>query len=289
MPPLLAPLVPALIILLGLAPIVVLVYWWRRKNRLYARQSPLTRNLLRPPGHSLRLKVEGFDSQIGLHLMAITVVPTMIFAAHVSQSYYGRVPESALRTGVLAAMFVAFIAVVGKRLLRLVDQRRLFALGLDGELATAEELNQLMRDGCRVFHDVPIQYGNVDHVVVSPSGVYAVNTKMLGKRPKGNDNAEVTVDHFTNIIQFPDRPYHIQVDKLKMEAKCLSRWLTSAIGAKKEVVVEPMLALPGWFIREADRPRGGICHQSRQPAAVLHPAESPMPVRRNDSADRPPA
>ena len=48
--------------------------------------------------------------------------------------------------------------VCGRKLLRLLNERKSYALGLDGELATAEELNQLMRDGCRVFHDIPFRH-----------------------------------------------------------------------------------------------------------------------------------
>ena len=59
---------------------------------------------------------------------------------------------------------------------------------------TSEELNQLMLDGCRVFHDIPFPYGNIDHVVVSRSGVYSVNAKMCGK-PKEGGSVDVVVDH----------------------------------------------------------------------------------------------
>ena len=255
---LLAPLVPLLIVFLGFVPIVALVFWWRRNSQLHARQSPLTRNLLRPPGHSLRQKIEDFGAQIDLHVIGMILVPSLLYSFHITQSYIGGTPENGWRIGISILVALAFVVVVGKRLHRLLNERKLFALGLDGELATAEELNQLMLDGCRVFHDVPIRYGNVDHVVVSPSGVYAVNTKMLGKRPKNDGNAEVTVDHAKNIVQFPDRQYHIPVEKLMTEAKCLAGVLTSAVA--EQVVVEPMLALPGWFIKE--RIGAGLCSSS---------------------------
>jgi homoserine kinase len=54
----------------------------------------------------------------------------------------------------------------------------------------AEEINLLMLDGCRVFHDVPIEpYGNIDHVIVAPSAVYAVETKTRRKRKALPKNA----------------------------------------------------------------------------------------------------
>ena len=105
-----------------------------------------------------------------------------------------------------------------------------------------------MLDGCRVFHDVPIQYGNVDHVVVSHSGVYAVNFKMLGKLPKNGGNVEVTVDNATNVLRFPDRTVQIPIEQLTTEARCLSDFLTKAVG--KQIKAEPMLALLGWFVKD---------------------------------------
>lgn len=244
----LAALVPALILVLGGVVVVALAYWWQRNHRLHSRQSPLTRDLLRPPGHSLRGKIASIDFDIALYAFALLAVPLVMYTMHVSQSYFGGVPESWLRIGA-SLLFIAVAEIwIGKRLLISLKERRDHAFGLDGELATAEELNQLMLNGCRVFHDVPIQYGNVDHVVVSHSGVYAVNTKALGKLPSNDGNANVIVDHTKNVIRFPDWTYSIPIDQLTREAKCLSDYLTNAVG--KQIKAEPMIALPGWYIKE---------------------------------------
>src|SRR5262249_19244830 len=54
---------------------------------------------------------------------------------------------------------------------------RNYVLRLRAERAVGEELNQLMLDGCHVFHDYPVSRGwNINHVVVAPSGVYAIET-----------------------------------------------------------------------------------------------------------------
>jgi hypothetical protein len=50
-------------------------------------------------------------------------------------------------------------------------------MGGDAEEWTAEELEELDRRVWRVFHDVPVRYGNVDHVAVGPGRVYAIETK----------------------------------------------------------------------------------------------------------------
>ena len=153
-----------------------------------------------------------------------------------------------MRIGVSLVMGLAFVVVVAKRLVRLLNDRKHAVVGLDGELATGEELNQLLLHGCRVFHDVQFRYGNIDHVVVSQSGVYTVNTKIHGKPPQGDGHVELTVDHEKNFVQFPDGPCRIPIEQLTTEAKWLSDFLTKAVGQR--VAAEPILALPGWFIKE---------------------------------------
>jgi hypothetical protein len=83
------------------------------------------------------------------------------------------------------AAFVAGLLVGGLGLLWnafLVSQgiaQRL--MGGDAEEWTAAELKKLDRRW-RVFHDVPLQWGNVDHVVVGPGRIYAVETKWTSSR-----------------------------------------------------------------------------------------------------------
>ena len=188
------------------------------------------------------------NDEINLSLLATAVIPAMVFAVHVSQSYFGGLPESAVRVVVSVVLASAAAVIAGWRLLKLIQDRKWKILGLEGELATGEELNQLMLDGCRVFHDIPYTYGNIDHVVVSQSGVYSVNTKMRGKPKTGEGGAEITVDQKEGIVKFPDQEYRIQVGQFEAEVNWLGQHLTSAVG--QPVKVEPILALPGWFVKE---------------------------------------
>jgi hypothetical protein len=50
-------------------------------------------------------------------------------------------------------------------------------MGVDAERWTAAELAKLDSRVWTVFHDVPIDEGNVDHVVVGPGRVFAIETK----------------------------------------------------------------------------------------------------------------
>ena len=240
---------PVLLFVLGFLPLVLCVGYWRRLQSQKTRQNPLTRSLLRSPGHSLRKKIDDLDTEVNSTLTAWMMLPAIMCIYHLSDSYFREAPESAIRIILELLVVVAFSLLIGRTLLRKLDELRQFKLGLEGELATGQELDQLMLDGCRVFHDIPFPYGNIDHVVVSRSGVFTVNTKMRGKPKEGEGKAEIVVDYENNEIRFPDFKWRIPNKQLETEARWLSQHLSAAMG--ETIEAEPILALPGWFI--ADR------------------------------------
>ena len=71
------------------------------------------------------------------------------------------------------------------------DHVRAWAVGAEGERRTAEVLAHLESDGYRVLHDrrIPGSRGNIDHVVVGPTGVYVVETKSWSGAVRLRDGA----------------------------------------------------------------------------------------------------
>lgn len=61
--------------------------------------------------------------------------------------------------------------------LRLIPRARSLVRGERGELKVAEALEELRSAGYRVFHDLVRDGFNIDHVVVGPGGVFAIETK----------------------------------------------------------------------------------------------------------------
>jgi hypothetical protein len=222
---------------------------WCFRARKPIRANPLTKDLIRPPGHSLARKIADLDFDQTGHLAMLFCLPAFAYGVHVTQSHYFAIPESSVRVVGLTLTVAVFCWLIGRRLAKNSSVIRRLQLALEGEQFVGEELNQLMLDGCRVFHDIPYLYGNIDHVVVSVSGVYAVNTKMHGKLLGDARDAKVVVDYSTATLKFPDRDIPLPKDQLEAEVRWLSEHLSSSTGFP--VVAEPMLALPGWFI--ADR------------------------------------
>lgn len=50
-------------------------------------------------------------------------------------------------------------------------------LGRDGERDVGQFLERLRENGAKIFHDIPGDGFNLDHVVVHSSGVYVIETK----------------------------------------------------------------------------------------------------------------
>jgi hypothetical protein len=51
--------------------------------------------------------------------------------------------------------------------------------GAQGEKQTAKQLRPLLRDGWVLLNDVESRYGNIDHILVGPAGVFVLETKNL--------------------------------------------------------------------------------------------------------------
>jgi hypothetical protein len=124
-------------------------------------------------------------------------------------------------------------------------QVRHLGLGLAAERATGEELNQLMRDGFYVFHDFQADKFNIDHVLIGPTGEYAVETKSRWK-PVGKGKDGATTHRVGETLQFPTYINQDWIPQADRQARWLQKFLRGSVG--KEVHVQAVLALPGWFI-----------------------------------------
>ena len=108
-----------------------------------------------------------------------------------------------------------------------------------------------MREGAFVFHDVPGEKTfNVDHVVVSTRGIFAVETKGFSKpNVPGTDAATVIYDGAS--LKFPTWVGSQPLAQAQRQAKWLSTWLSSALAVKIDAT--PVLALPGWFVEQKEQ------------------------------------
>ena len=240
-------LIPLALILGTMLVPLGIVYGVRYGIKRKKRRSPLKDNFLRSPGESLREKIDALTEDILFYLAFMPVVPLAVYSIHVSQSYFGGTPETASRTIGSILLGLAMTLYFAVKLVKLLESRRKFRLGYEAELATGQELNALMLDGFRVYHDFPAEGFNIDHIVVGPCGVFAVETKGRAKPTTGNGMADAQIIYDGESLRFPKWVETKPLEQAKSQAEWLRKWLSSATG--ESVGVQPVLSLPGWFVK----------------------------------------
>ena len=244
---------PALIYIVLLAAVVAIVLgsmslWRYLDYRRRPRRTPLSTGLLRPPGHSLSQQIKKLETALDQWVLFMVMTPVALTSA-----FFGQWALSENRPGVTfialsAVVFGLFFVYLLYRVIQLMKRRRNMQLGYDCELAMAQELNALARKGYYVFHDVPADSFNIDHVTVGPTGVVAIETKGRPK-PLGKDGQAIARMRFEQgRLQFPGWSERKPLDQATRQARWLAKWLSEATG--EPVPVKPALIFPGWYVEQ---------------------------------------
>ena len=101
--------------------------------------------------------------------------------------------------------------------------------------------------GYRVFHDFPGgPRWNIDHVVVGPSGVYAIETKTRSKRaaPGAASPHEAVFDG--RVIRFPSGEDAAPLIQAQRNAQSLGQFLLKSTNQQPKI--HAIVALPGWYV-----------------------------------------
>jgi hypothetical protein len=118
-------------------------------------------------------------------------------------------------------------------------------LGRDGERVVGQFLDGLRVNGARIFHDVPAQGFNLDHVVISDRGVYVIETKTYSKP---HADAKVTFADGKLLVagRAMDRD---PIKQVRGEIDWLRRMLEES--TSKRFAVRGVVVFPGWWVDPA--------------------------------------
>jgi hypothetical protein len=116
---------------------------------------------------------------------------------------------------------------------QLMPQARNLKRGERGELKVAEALEDLRAEGYRIIHDIVRDGFNVDHVVVGPGGVFAIETKFKS----GYGQIEFRNGEGLFVGGFPDendclkqaRGNASEMNRLIRENCGMNRWVTPLV------------------------------------------------------------
>jgi hypothetical protein len=217
--------------------------------------NPLTKSMRRPPGAELGRKLGAAQLEAGFDALELVlagmVLPFLVAVVVInSQS-----PSSWYITVALAAAVgLPWLFLSWRKLIKRIEQIRTLRLGYECELAVGQELDLLMMNGWQVFHDLPADGFNIDHVVVGSGGVFAVETKGRSKSLSGDDGKKsFRVKYEAGLLHFPTGKDAQIVEQAERQAKWLSSWLSSATGEPTRA--QPLVVLPGWYVELKDQPK----------------------------------
>jgi len=235
--PMLVAVVP--VILFGL-----LIEAVRRGEEMRQHRDPFTSEFLRPAGYSRQRKVDTLQLDLALTFGFGLALPLWFYSVWLTlgNNTGDMSPTGWVYAGMGLASFVYFLV----RTVTIYRDLGRTRLDLDGEAASGQEFDRLMRVGARVFHDMPVNGSNIHHIVVSATGVLAVESLAHPRpeRQRGTTDACVTFDGRT--LRFPDHREEGSVRRAREHARWLSEWLGRAL--HEPVEVRPVLALPGWSV-----------------------------------------
>jgi hypothetical protein len=207
-------------------------------NKKKQYRSPVEGPLRRLPGQSIRDERERlFDDKVMGYFFAV-LVTWLLAGWQWLYEWTGSRPSPRFTTvvAVLATVYCAY------RIWRIRPEFRNLNLGEKGERRVSELLRTLRQRDYVTFDDLLLEGVNIDHVVVGPGGVFAVETKTFSIF--GNGLAGIDA---SGVLQLGGKPAF--KDPLKqarasaaMVSAELKRWM------QREMWVNPVVVLPGWRI-----------------------------------------
>lgn len=206
-------------------------------------KSPIKANPLRNPGESLNHRLQNIflDDVAPYSIVALYFV--LLAVLEWIRWYTQPLPNPILYT----VIAVPSVAILAWKIYKGRKEVKRIKLGLAGELAVGQFLERLRAQGGHVFHDIPGEGFNLDHVVIHSSGIYVIETKTLSKPDRGESKLIYDGNRILKDSTALDRNPITQV-------RANSRWLRELLESStgKLFPIQPVVLFPGWYIQLAE-------------------------------------
>ena len=203
-------------------------------------KSPLKDKPLRNPGQSVDDKLHDYVIDKVYSLFMLSIFMIIITLLEWSRWYFESPPSPWLYTSlaVIVAGYSVWKIIKSRRKIKSLKQ------GRDGEKAVGQYLDGIRETGVLVYHDIPAEGFNLDHVLIADSGVYVIETKTYSKPDKG----EAIIVYTGKSLLINRR---IETEKPIIQVKASAKWLSELLlqSTGKKYSVRGVVTFPGWFIQ----------------------------------------
>ncbi|MGJ8657950.1 MAG: nuclease-related domain-containing protein [Akkermansiaceae bacterium] len=227
------------ILVISFATVFYLIYCARNKHTTAFKEPFVTRP--RPAGHSLQKRTENLFLDLTFSLFLLTLLAITPLTAHDKPSI----------KWIISALSIIGIIIIIIKTLKISKRYGAHLLGLKGEQLVGITLDRLSTDQVKIFHDYYVHEKgkkpwNIDHIIVAPTGIFAIETKTRSKKHYHDDKKGHQVTHEDGTLTYPYAVDTYGIDQAKRQATHLAKELTGSTGSPLNVI--PVLALPGWYV-----------------------------------------
>jgi len=217
----------------------------------------------RPPGESLRINLDNLNEKLITRFLI--TVGVAVIAGILARAFASGHNLEMVHGVMFAGSGIALALTLWTW--RVFARWRNSHLGFEGERMVGRELNLLMLDGCRVFHDlVDPKIGNVDHVIVAAHAVFVVETCTWHNSAPNSAAGDPRVVYNGRELTFPNGKTERPLKQAYRNAKWLEKYMLHKTGL--QLPVHPIVTLPGWKV---ERTGAG-------PVTVVNPRDIPSVV-----------
>jgi hypothetical protein len=208
-------------------------------------RSPLSRKPLRNPGQSLDEEIDRLlnDRLLGYFFLAGT------FWVCAWMEWFAKVMEMPRRPALYVVAAICFTGLLAFRAYQVRRKLQRIRQGRDGEREVAELLQDLIKTGASVIHDIPGEGFNIDHVVISTRGIFVIETKTWSK-----SNASSRIDFDGRQIRVSGKtPMRDPIQQCRAASAWLRDLLQTSTG--KYLAVRAVVVFPGWWVEHSSGAR----------------------------------
>lgn len=119
----------------------------------------------------------------------------------------------------------------------------------------------LIPRGYILFRDFRDDDMSIDHLLIGPKGVFALQTLVRSTNLKQGDSAVVMVTYDGRTLYFPQGEDHTIIEQAGKNADYISEWISKRLGLP--IAARGIVALPGWQVKRT----------SAQGISVINPAQ----------------
>jgi hypothetical protein len=219
---------------------------WQLFSSTFSTHASFSDSIMSEAAQHLRDELSDLSRKQSTYMGAglVFVVMYSVGAAFNGPKLFEGYPEWQLYA--LLTLLAAAAAFAAWHLLRTIFAWRQVRYMRDASIAIGHELQRVAASHGLTYHDVPTAFGMIDHVLIGPGGIYAVN--VVARRHARSGVATLKAGS----VEFSSAKKAMDIKAQATATQRLEKELSKQVG--RPLRVRSVIATPGWNIERQQDP-----------------------------------